>query len=185
MNVVKFQKDSVLQKIKASYIEESFELTEHEKEIKKRLVHYHSLRFERKYSRHQAVKIHAREMGVSKATAYRDAQQAEYVMGNIEKADIEFERALLKEAYWNLYQLNLKKNETEAAKSALDSYSKLINWNATESKINPEKLAASEITLKLDRNSSKILKKHFESGVVDLNDMDVEDIDFKDVTEDE
>lgn len=185
MDVVKFQKDSVLQRIKASYIEEDFELTDHEEIIKKRLLHYHSLRFDKKYSRHQAVKIHAREMGVSKATAYRDAQQSEFIMGNIEKSDVEFERALFKESYWNLYQMNLKKGNLEAANKALDSAAKLINWNASEQKINPEKLEASEIRLQLDTVSREIFKQQFASGVVDMNSIDVTDVDYKEVIDEE
>ena len=185
MNVVKFQKDSILQRIKASYIEDSFQLTEHEEAIKKRLLHYYSLRMDKKYSRHQAIQIHCRELGVSKATAYRDAQQSEFIMGDINKADVEFERSMLKEAYWNLYQINLKKGDTDKAKGALDSYRSLTNWNADEVKVNPEKLAASEINIKFNREAIQMIKKQFDTGVVDLNDIDAEDIDFKEIEDDD
>lgn len=179
MDVVKFQKDSTLQRIKASYIEENFKLTAHELEIKKRLIHIYSLRMDKKYSRHQAVKIHAREMNVSKATAYRDAQQSEFIMGNVNKVDVEFERSILMEAYWNLYQINLKKGELEKAKGALDSYKSLINWNAEADKVNPEKLAASEIIVKFNRAAQKMITKHFDSGVVDMN--TIQDVDFEEI----
>uniref|UniRef100_UPI0039A6B33B hypothetical protein n=1 Tax=Ornithobacterium rhinotracheale TaxID=28251 RepID=UPI0039A6B33B len=186
MNVVKFTKDSTLQRIKASYIEDDFKLTEHEEAIKKRLLHFHSLRFDKKYSRHQAVKIHCREMGVSKATAYRDASQSEFIFGNIQKIEVEFERAVLMENYWTLYQMNLKKGELAEAKRALDSYQSLINFNAEEAKVNPEKLESVDIEIKLNRESNKILRKAYDQlGIIDLNNVDVSDIEYKDVTNEE
>lgn len=181
MNVIKFQKDSTLQRIKASYIEKDFQLTPHEEELKKRLLHFHSLRMDKKYSRHQAVKIHCREMGVSKATAYRDAQQAEFIMGDINSVDVLFERAMLMEAYWNLYQMNLNKGDLDKARSALDSYKSLINWNAEESKINPEKLAASDITVKFNRSAKRLINQYLSAGVLDMNNVDISDIDFKEI----
>lgn len=184
MNVVKFTKDSTLQRIKASYIEEDFELTEHEEAIKKRLLHFHSLRFDKKYSRHQAVKIHCREMGVSKATAYRDATQAEFIFGSIQKVEVEFERAILMENYWMLYQMSLKNGDTFSANKALDSYKSLVNFNAEAAKVNPEKLEAIDIEIKLNRESNRILRKAYDQlGVIDLNNVDVSDIEYRDVTD--
>lgn len=186
MNVVKFTKDSTLQRIKASYIEEDFKLTEHEEAIKKRLLHFHSLRFDKKYSRHQAVKIHCREMGVSKATAYRDAAQSEFIFGNIQKVEVEFERAILMENYWMLYQMSLKNGDTFSANKALDSYKSLINFNAEAAKVNPEKLEAIDIEIKLNRQSRKVIQQAYKQlGVIDLNNVDVSDVSYNDVSEDE
>ncbi|MRJ09741.1 hypothetical protein EDL98_01365 [Ornithobacterium rhinotracheale] len=186
MNVVKFTKDSTLQRIKASYIEEDFKLTEHEEAIKKRLLHFHSLRFDKKYSRHQAVKIHCREMGVSKATAYRDAAQSEFIFGSIQKVEVEFERAILMENYWMLYQMSLKNGDTFSANKALDSYKSLVNFNAEAAKVNPEKLEAIDIEIKLNRQSRKVIQQAYKQlGVIDLNNVDVSDVSYKDVSEDE
>ncbi|MDO5509554.1 MAG: hypothetical protein Q4F57_02550, partial [Weeksellaceae bacterium] len=156
MNIVKFQTDSTLQRIKASYIDENMKLTPHEEQIKARLVHYHSLVFDKKYSKHQAIKIHCREMHVSKATAYRDALQAEFVMGNVLKVNVDFQRVMLMEHYFNIYQVSLRKGNELAQLKALDSYKSLIDFHQVESGINPEKLAASEFLIKLHPVARKV-----------------------------
>lgn len=175
MDVVKFQKDSVLQRIKASYIADDVKLNEHEKEIKKRLIHFHALVFDKRYSKHQAIKIHCREMNVSKATAYRDALQAEYIMGNVLKVNVDFERALLMEAFFNAYQRALKKGDILAEVKALKEYKSLIDFKAAADGINPEKLVASEFHIKLHVEARKMLKSAIDRGVVDMNAFDVAD----------
>lgn len=183
MSIVKFLKDSQLQSIKANWIDDTFKLSPTEEAIKKRLLHFQMLVFENRYSKHQAIQIHCREMGVSKATAYRDAQQAEYILGDVYKVDKEFQRALLMEAYWTGYQRALKKGDMNAEIKYLEAYERVADLHTEAQSVNPEKLAASNYYVKLHAAAKKMMKQAFDSGVMDMNQVDVEDVDFKEVEE--
>lgn len=184
MELTKFSKDSLYQRISASYIDENFQLLPAEEAVKTRLRHIHGLRLSNKYSKHQAIQIHIREMGVSQATAYRDYSWAMQIFGDIEKSDLQAERLILAERYWELYQRALKKDELEQARRALDSYKSLFNFDKEEKEINFEKITANEYHIKMSRKSAKMLRAALTSGVVDFNNLPATDTDYKDITDD-
>lgn len=184
MELTKFSKDSLYQRISASYIDENFQLLPAEEAVKTRLRHIHGLRLSNKYSKHQAIQIHIREMGVSQATAYRDYSWAMQIFGNIEKSDLQAERLILAERYWELYQRALKKDELEQARRALDSYKSLFNFDKEEKEINFEKITANEYHIKMSRKSAKMLRAALTSGVVDFNNLPATDTDYEDITDD-
>lgn len=184
MELTKFSKDSLYQRISASYIDENFQLLPAEEAVKTRLRHIHGLRLSNKYSKHQAIQIHIREMGVSQATAYRDYSWAMQIFGDIEKSDLQAERLILAERYWELYQRALKKDELEQARRALDSYKSLFNFDKEEKEINFEKITANEYHIKMSRKSAKMLRAALTSGVVDFNNLPATDTDYEDITDD-
>ena len=184
MELTKFSKDSLYQRISASYIDENFQLLPAEEAVKTRLRHIHGLRLSNKYSKHQAIQIHIREMGVSQATAYRDYTWAMQIFGNIEKSDLQAERLILAERYWELYQRALKKDELEQARRALDSYKSLFNFDKEEKEINFEKITANEYHIRMSRKSAKMLRAALASGVVDFNNLPATDTDYEDITDD-
>ena len=184
MELTKFSKDSLYQRISASYIDENFQLLPAEEAVKTRLRHIHGLRLSNKYSKHQAIQIHIREMGVSQATAYRDYSWAMQIFGDIEKSDLQAERLILAERYWELYQRALKKDELEQARRALDSYKSLFNFEKEEKEINFEKITANEYHIKMSRKSAKMLRAALTSGVVDFNNLPATDTDYEDITDD-
>lgn len=182
MDITKFEKDTIYQRILASHIEDNFALTPTEETIKARLRHIHSLRLNNKYSKYQALKIHMREMNVSQATAYRDYAWAMQIYGELDTTDRNAERIIVAENYWNLYQMALKDNDIEQARRALDSYCKLLNFDKDEEIIDLEKIQAHEYHIRINRQSAKILRKALETGVVDFNTISAEDVDFVEVT---
>lgn len=184
MELTKFSKDSLYQRISASYIDENFQLEPAEEAIKTRLRHIHGLRLSNKYSKHQAIQIHIREMGVSQTTAYRDYSWAMQIFGDIEKSDLQAERLILAERYWELYQRALKKDELEQARRALDSYKSLFNFDKEEKEINFEKITANEYHIRMSRKSAKMLRAALASGVVDFNSLPATDTDYEDITDD-
>ena len=184
MELTKFSKDSLYQRISASYIDENFQLLPAEEAVKTRLRHIHGLRLSNKYSKHQAIQIHIREMGVSQATAYRDYSWAMQIFGDIEKSDLQAERLILAERYWELYQRALKKDELEQARRALDSYKSLFNFDKEEREINFEKITANEYHIRMSRKSAKMLRAALTSGVVDFNNLPATDTDYEDITDD-
>lgn len=183
MELTKFSKDSLYQRISASYIDENFQLLPAEEAVKTRLRHIHGLRLSNKYSKHQAIQIHIREMGVSQATAYRDYSWAMQIFGDIEKSDLQAERLILAERYWELYQRALKKDELEQARRALDSYKSLFNFDKEEKEINFEKITANEYHIRMSRKSAKMLRAALASGVVDFNSLPATDTDYEDITD--
>ena len=183
MELTKFSKDSLYQRISASYIDENFQLLPAEEAVKTRLRHIHGLRLSNKYSKHQAIQIHIREMGVSQATAYRDYSWAMQIFGDIEKSDLQAERLILAERYWELYQRALKKDELEQARRALDSYKSLFNFDKEEKEINFEKITANESHIRMSRKSAKMLRAALASGVVDFNSLPATDTDYEDITD--
>lgn len=165
MEIVKYSKDSMFQRLKAYYIDEnSVVLTEKEEQKLKRLLHIWGLRINNKYSAQQAVEIIIKEHGVHRATAYRDYAWSQQLFGEIDGTNIAAERQILKEAYWNLYQKQYKQGNFESAKKALDSYKSLFNFNDTEQRIDPNKLQAHEYHLRVPRKYLKKFNKMLSDG---------------------
>ncbi|WP_304297971.1 hypothetical protein [Capnocytophaga leadbetteri] len=183
MELTKFSKDSLYQRISASYIDENFQLLPAEEAVKTRLRHIHGLRLSNKYSKHQAIQIHIREMGVSQTTAYRDYSWAMQIFGELDKSDINAERAILADSYWQLYQMALKDRDLEQARKALDSYSRLFNFDKEEKEINFEKITANEYHIRMSRKSAKMLRAALASGVVDFNSLPATDTEYEDITD--
>lgn len=183
--ITKFEKDNIYQRILASHLDDSFELTTAEETIKTRLRHIFGLRLNNKLSRHQAIQMQMREMGVSQATAYRDYKWAMQIYGELDKTDRNAERMILAENYYQLYQMALKDRNIEQARRALDSYAALFNFDKEEEIIDLEKIQAHEYHIKMSRKSHKILQLTLKDGVVDFNNLTAEDVDFQEITDGE
>lgn len=185
MEVVKYSKDSMLQQIKASYLDDNFKLSEEALKKKERLRHIFSLRLKNKYSRHQAVELIQKEYGVAQSTAYRDYNWAMQLFGDLDKTDKNAERMIVADAYWQLYQMALKERNIEQARKALDSYKSLFNFGEDDVVIDPNKIQAHEYHIHLSREGNKILRETLSKGVIDLNSYGVEDVEHEDVSYDE
>lgn len=186
MELVKYTRDNAFQRIKAWYIDEnSVILSEQENQKKDRMIHIWGLRLNQKYSKNQVIQIVMRDYGISQATAYRDYVLSQQLFGDIDNVNIAAERMVLAESYWNLYQMALKKGNEETARKCLDSYKSLYNFLDTSQKVDPKKLESSVYILKLPRNTNKLITKMLSSGVVDFNSLGAEDVDFKEVIDNE
>jgi len=184
MDIVKYTKDNSFQRIKAWYIdEESVQLTPTEEKKKDRLKHIWALRSNNRYSPKDTVKIIERDYKVSQATAYRDYNLSMELFGSMDQVNIAAEKMIIAEGYWDLYLSAKKNGKDEVALRALEKYESLYNFDTTQ-KVDPKKLEASNYSLNLPRGAEKILKGMFESGVVNFNNIGAEDIDWKEITED-
>ncbi|WP_458092598.1 hypothetical protein [Riemerella anatipestifer] len=180
------KKNSSFLRIKASYLDEdSVELTESEKNKKKRLTHAWALRLNNKYSAHQTVHILMRDHGVSRATAYRDYNWSMQIFGDLDATHLAAERQVLKEAFWNEYQLARKEGNGELAVKALKEYRALFNFDAEENQIDPNKIQAHEYHLSMPRWVYKKMDAMFSGGVVDFNNLEVEDVEYREDTKSE
>lgn len=178
-SIVKFKRDSHFQRIQAHYIDESVKLTLFENEMLRRMKFVFSLRLKNKYSKQQAVKKCQDEFGVSLATAYRDYAASSLLFGELDEVDNRGERMILREEYWFLYQQCIKERNWDGAKKALDSYKELFDFSDRDGEIEPDKIAAHEYHIKISKADQLIIRKTLQSGVVDLNDINVEDADFE------
>ena len=184
MELSKFKKDSSFQRIKASYIDESsVELTEREAEKKKRMSHAWSLRLNNKYSTYQVIQILMRDHGISQASAYREYNMSMQIFGDLDAVSVKADRLILQEALWNAYQKAVKSGQVELEIKALKVYASLFNFEESENQIDPEKIQAHEYNIKMPRRMYKVMDKLFKEGVVDFNNLEVEDIDYNEVTE--
>ena len=103
-----------------------------------------------------------REMKVSQATAYRDYNWAMQIFGELDKVDVQAERMILAECYWQLYLKALKKGDLEQERKALDSY---------------------EYHIKMSRKGMRMLRDAIGTGVVDFNELPAEEIDYEESEE--
>ncbi|CAA0156959.1 hypothetical protein [Tenacibaculum maritimum] len=184
MDVVKFSKDSMFQQIKASFLDDSFELTPIAEEKKKRMRHAFAMRLKNKMTRHQAIEKLQKEYGISQSTAYRDYNWAMQIFGDLDATDKNAERMIIADAYWQLYQMSLADRNIEQARKALDSYKSLFNFDDNEIQIDPNKIQAHEYHIHLSREGNKILRETLSKGVVDFNSV-AEYVDFEDVTDED
>lgn len=183
MSIVKFTKNNSFQRIKLSYIDETVELDKKDREKKTRLEHIWGLRVDEKYSPNQCVELIIKKHGVSRATAYRDYSESMQIFGDIDQAHKEAEKKILAENYWNLYQLCMVKENYDGARKALDSYKEIFEFGANENALDINKMMAHEYTIKMPRWMYKKFGDIAETGVADFMGMNVEDVEFAEVQE--
>lgn len=183
MNLSITTKDTHLDAIIASYLDEKYELSEFQKEMKKRIKTAFSLLLNWR-SRDQAAQIIKDEFDVSTATAYRDISRALIVYGDINQAEKDGWRFVIMEYNHKLLQLATKeKNLTEMGR-ALDRMIKLAQLDKEETILNLEKIANMQIEIAIDKATQKKFDDMGSGGVVDFNNwQDTEDADFEEVEE--
>ncbi|WP_372472647.1 hypothetical protein AB4865_07440 [Capnocytophaga sp. ARDL2] len=180
MELIKQTKDSSLAKIQASYLDENaVVLTEKQQLIKNRLAHAWGLRLNDKYSPHQIIQILMREHKISQATAYRDYNWAMQIFGNLDATYLAAEKQVLKEALWDTYQRAKQQGELAVEIKALKEYRSLFNFDESENQVDPNKIQAHEYRIQLVRWAYPKLAEMFEGGVLDFNNLNVEDVEFK------
>ena len=180
MELVKFNKDSSLQRIRASFLDDSIILTDKEKDSKEKMRFVFSLRLKANHSKSSAIDQLAKEYEISLATAYRIYRKAVFVYGELDDTDARAERMVLREHYWRLYHLALEKKDLLLAKKILDSYRELFNFSEMEADIDPGRLKAHVYNLKMSRDVADQIRKQLGKGIIDFNSYpNVEDVNFK------
>lgn len=184
MQLVKFNQDTSLQKIKASFLDDTQELTPKQLEVKERIRFAFTLRLKNRYSPNQAVELLHKEYGCSQATAYRLYNKAMYVFGEIDQTDLKAEKKIIQEHKWNLYQLALKDRNVELANKILEEYHKMFDFSEKEAG-EEGKLKAHQYNVVINKATKKIIDTQLgNTGGLDFNSFpDIEDITFKEVTE--
>lgn len=182
--LVKFNKSSSLERIKASFLDSNVALTRKDEETKERCTFVFNLRLKQKYSREQAVNFFERHYDCSYSTANRIYNKAMLIFGELDIVHVRAERHILSEQYWSLYQLALRDSDLDLAGKMLDRYGKLRDVEKVESELDDGKLKSHIYDIKFPREIVKALKKSIrESGVLDFNEYPgVEDVPFETVS---
>lgn len=177
------QKVTTLDKIRKYYLkgEDSVKLSDKQNEIRERiykswnlLINYHS--------REQAMKVLTNEYGCSRAQSYRYVNDALSVFGNPIANQKEAKRYLIEEDLMRLQQRAIKDKDGYLELAVIKQRIKLGGFDKdTDPKFNPEKLQAQTYILKPHPAVLKMIEKFTDSGVLDFNNMDVEDVEFADV----
>lgn len=186
MDLVKYTRDSSFQRIKAWYIDEnSVQLSPKDEQLKSRLMHIWSLRFREKYSRAQVIQIVIKHYDISQATAYRNYALAQELFGEIDAVNVAAERLVIGEALWELYREAKEEGDIKSAVRALEKYLALFPETSDADKVDPRKLEASQYIMQIPRGTSDILNRIITGGVVDFNTIEAEDVEFKEVADEE
>ena len=188
--IVKFNKDSSLQRIRASFLDDTISLTPKEIDIKEKCRYVFTLRLKNKYSRSQAIEMLMKEYAqsedkVSIATAYRIYNKAMFIYGELDNTDTRAERTILRENYYNLYQLALKEKKVELAKKILDSYRELFDFDVETSELEAGKLKPNEYKISVNKVVTKMVRDTLQNGIVDFNAYPAEDVEYTEIQDGE
>jgi len=196
----KFNKDDTFQRLRANHFDPGkYPLTPKEEEILERIKMIFLYRFNNKYSKLQIVQKISTDFNVHQSTVYKDYKMMKEIYGEIDQADIRAEKMFTRNEFWFLYQQMLKDRNWEGALKALDKYDATFP-EIDPNEADPEKLAAQTFHIQMTREMSKKLnalvnkktdkepdlsdKDEFDP-IFDFRDMDVEDISYKIVKDNE
>lgn len=180
--IVKFNKDSTLNKLKAAYLDDKVKLTAFEEKLLEQLKYIFSLRLKNKYTKGQAIDKFMTEYGVSRATAYRYYSKSVYLFGELEDINLKAEKIFLAEQYWFLYQMQVRDRAWDDARKALDSYKDLFDFSNSTLDADIDKLKASNYRLVIPKEFLAYMKERSSKGVVNMN-MTAEDIGYEELGE--
>ncbi len=185
MSIVKFNQDSPIQKIKASFLDDEIVLTPKQEEIKEQIRFAYTLRLKDRYSPSQTIEHLQNEYGVSQATSYRIYHKAMYVFGELDMTDLKAEKRIILEHKWNLYQQARDGKKIELANKILDEYYKMFDFSEKMA-LEEGELKAHQYNVIVDRGVRKFMHQQFNKGSVDFNSYpNIEDVEFKEVKDGE
>lgn len=186
MELAKFTKNNLLQRLKNNYIDdEEFPLESADLEKKNLLERVWALRVNNKYQQHDIINILMRPKdrggeSLPRSTAYRMYQYSQQLFGELDHVSSAAENAVARSVFHDLYIKAYKQGDFKTATKAYENYVKLIPEDKSD-KIDPEMLKASVYRQVLPPAVKKMFRKAAERGVVDLMFLGAEDVEFQEV----
>lgn len=190
MELSKFTKNNLLQRLKNNYIDdENNKLEPADVEKKNLLEKIWGLRVGNKYHQQDIISILMRPKnrggeGLSRSTAYRNYVLSQQLFGELDVVDIAAEKVVARAVFHDIYIKALKKGDLKNMTKAYENYMKHIPEDMSD-KIDPEMLKASVFRQVLPKEVKNMFKKAAERGVVDLMFIDAEDVEWKESTGEE
>lgn len=190
MELAKFTKNNLLQRLKNNYVDdEEYPLEPEDLEKKNLLEKIWALRVNNKYQQHDIINILMRPKvrggeGLPRSTAYRMYQNSQQLFGELDYVDSAAELAVARSIFHDLYVKAYKLGDFKTANKAYENYVKLIpEYKSNE--LNPEMLNASVYREVLPPAVKKFFRKAAERGVVDLMFLGAEDAEFQEADNEE
>jgi len=184
MEVAKFTKNNLLQRLKNNYIDdETYPLEATDLEKKNLYEKIWSLRVGNKYHQQDIIGILMRPKerggeGLTRSTAYRSYQISQQLFGELDKVDTAAELAMARAVFHDLYILAKKQGDLKTANKAYENYVKLIPEDKADM-LDPEMLKASVYREVLPPAVKKMFRKAAERGVIDLMFLGAEDAEWQ------
>lgn len=173
-----------LDRIRASYLDDKVKLTPKELQLKNIYRKAWTLMLNM-YSPVQAAKVLQQDDGIPESTAFRHVKDATTLYGVIHDVDSRGLKIQTREAYWSLYQMCLKKGDIDGARKNLDSHKAMLE-SEVDQLFDKDKLEATKYEIVMPEDLENLMRKHLDSGVVDMNSIDgIDDISFKEISEEE
>lgn len=178
--------DTTFECIMAYYVNpDNFALTDKQEEIRQRWHEVFHLRLN-KFTKFQIAKKLQKDYGLSPDRAYKDIKNSEMLFGEVMKSDKEGTRVLLFEHANELYRTAVQKQDLKAQSKALELMAQFGGiMNEDTANFNPEKLENLPIEINLPPHILKILEANVNAGVVDFNKLNVVDIPFETIKEED
>lgn len=181
------KRNTSFDKIYAYYLEpDKVALSPNQELIKERWLAAWTLRLKKKSPTKVAEILQEQfaEQKLSRAQAFRDVQNSEKLFGNVFNADRLGRMAIHYEYALQGYKKALKLDDLKAAKGFLTEMRETYPFEG-DANFNPEKLENTPIKFVVSQTIESALIKKFAAGVVDLNNLDIEDIPFQEIPTEE
>ena len=185
--VAKKSKETTLDKIRKYYLqgEDKTKLSPKQDTIRINVLKVWNLMINY-HSDEQAIKTMINEVGCSRAQAYRYLQYSKSIFGDPGKNFKEAERYLIREDLMRLQQQAMRDKDGALVLGVIKQRIKIAQLDKdTDQKFNPEKLQAQVYILKPHPTALAMMEAAREGGVFDFNNVEAEDVPFRDVTNDD
>jgi hypothetical protein len=137
------------------------------------------------HSKEQAMSVMVND-GSSRAQAYRYINSALAIFGDILKNHKEAKRYLIEEDLMRLQQRAIKQGDGALELKVIAQRIKIGGFDKdTLQNFDPEKLKAQTYILKVHPSVLKTIEAHKDGGSLDFNHLDMEDVDFQEVKDDD
>jgi len=178
--------DDTFTRIHAHYINpEQFPLSKKDQEIANRWYKAFSLRLNGR-SKQEIITMWRENEGIEAAQTYRDIRNAESLFADVEKSGKEAMRAIWIHEVQDLKRRAKERGDRKTEGHCLDLLAKYAGFTHEDDKgFNPEKLLNQNIEFTLPDVYLKVLEDMISRGVVDFNNLNIVDIQYTPVENDE
>lgn len=176
-------RDTNFEKIKAYYLNPSkYELTEKNENIRSRWQAIFTMKLNHMTDT-EIVNILS-ENGMSHAQAYNDIRNSSLLFGDVTATDPMAQRVVLQHYAMDVLRRCQADGDYENELKALKLLADFSGiYDDTLQSFNPEKLKNDQVRLAVSKSTEALLKQIAALGVVDMNSVPAEDIEFTDVDE--
>lgn len=176
-------RDTNFEKIKAHYLSPAkYVLSDKNESIRMRWQAIFTMKLNR-MSDTEIVNVLSEE-GMSHAQAYNDIRNSSLLFGDVTASNPAAKRVVYESYALDILKRCMEDGDTDNELKALKLLTEIsgINDDNLQS-FNPEKLKNEELKLSMSDLAKDVLKKLAQRGVVDMNEIPAEDVDYTDVNE--